>query len=111
MIDQADPRNPGPGSYKPMNDQTRENNSKGGKFGHDSRKNNDHTENPGPGTYGSIGGLYPQKGLSVVYNIFFLFSQIIGSGLTRNAKWILTKTQALELMISSQILRMCRATR
>lgn len=67
MIDQADPRNPGPGSYKPMNDQTRENNSKGGKFGHDSRKNNDHTENPGPGTYGSIGGLYPQKGLSVVF--------------------------------------------
>lgn len=67
MVDQADPRNPGPGAYKPLHEQTRENASQGGKFGHDGRQNLDRNVNPGPGTYGDIGGLHTHKGTSVVF--------------------------------------------
>jgi len=51
IVDQADPKNPGPGTYQPMESLVKESQSVGGKFGHDKRKGMGASEAPGPGAY------------------------------------------------------------
>ena len=54
IYETSDPRNPGPGSYKPNDDYVKESRTAGGKMGHETRKGLEDSQAPGPGAYDNM---------------------------------------------------------